>query len=70
MVDRQTWQEARVKEEVIHKMEYQRRKLIHNVGRSRLSQLIICLLLVLIVTPLVAHYYLSNIGSDSLQTHR
>ena len=38
-------------------------------SKIRLSQLIICLSLVLIVTPLVAHYYLSNIGSDSLQTH-
>lgn len=35
------------------------------MARSKLSLLILCLLLVLIVTPLVAHYYLSNIGGGS-----
>ena len=65
-----TWHEARIRKEVVAIMDYQRRGLIHSVARSRLSQLIICLLLVLIGMPLVAHYYLSNIGSDSLHVHR
>ncbi|XP_045181554.2 exostosin-like 3 [Mercenaria mercenaria] len=37
--------------------------------RSRMAQLILCLLLVLIVTPLVAHYYISNMSGEGFQSH-
>ncbi|XP_052763160.1 exostosin-like 3 isoform X2 [Mya arenaria] len=42
-----------------------KRRFFHNLLRSRLGQLILCLLVILIVSPLVFHYYISNIGSET-----
>lgn len=40
------------------------------IRHVRLSRLIACLLVFLIIVPLVSHYYLSNIGSESAEDSR
>lgn len=46
-----------------------RRRLCNFVARSRMAQLILCLLLLLIFTSLVAHYYISNPSGENVQSH-
>ncbi|KAL4218501.1 Exostoses (Multiple)-like 3 [Mactra antiquata] len=41
-----------------------KRQLCHIVARSRLAQIIICLLVTLVLTTLVSHYYISNINGE------
>lgn len=51
-------------------MTCKRRQLSYVLFRSRLAQLIVCLLLVLVITHLVVHYYVSSISGDGLQGHK